>query len=85
MLYLWYGQIYCKTYFNFSLFFQIDRNSDGFKNHIKRDHHLWNYLFYMYSIKISDETELNGIDSYVYDKVINFLNYQLILLDVKSK
>ena len=44
----------------------------GFEKHIKEDHYLWNYLFFIYSIKAKDATEYTGIESYVQEKVNNF-------------
>ena len=59
--------------------FDIDRNSDGgFKNHIKIEHHLWNYLFFMYRIENEvDEEDYDGIESYVYEKVEHAMSYCL--------
>ena len=50
----------------------------GFDHHIKEDHHLWNYLFYMFHLTELEETDYNGIESYVKDKVI-FLIFSHIL------
>ncbi len=50
--------------------FQFDRFSDGFFNHIERDHNLWNYIFYIYFIKTKDPNDYNGIESYIAEKVI---------------
>lgn len=44
----------------------------GFENHIEEDHNLWNYLFFMYAVKKKDETEYNGMESYVAKKIENF-------------
>ena len=49
----------------------FDKNADGFENHIKRDHNIWNYLHFMYILKRKDPTEFNGIDSYVSKKLIS--------------
>jgi hypothetical protein len=45
------------------------KNQKGFKYHIKEEHYLWNYLFYIAYIKNKDPTELSGIESYVADKI----------------
>lgn len=47
----------------------FDKNADGFENHIRRDHNLWNYLYFMYILKRKDPTEFNGIESYVAAKL----------------
>jgi DNA-directed RNA polymerase subunit L len=44
----------------------------GFESHIEEDHNLWNYLFFMYAVKKKDETEYNGMESYVAKKIENF-------------
>ena len=48
---------------------KIDRTKVGFENHIQFDHHLWNYLFYMYHLKKKEETDYTGIESYIAEKV----------------
>ena len=30
---------------------------------------MWNYLFYIYSLKQKDETEFDGIESYIFSKI----------------
>jgi len=30
---------------------------------------MWNYLFYIYSLRNKDETDFNGIESYVEKKI----------------
>jgi hypothetical protein len=47
----------------------FDQFADGFENHIERDHHLWNYLYYLYHLKIKNSTEHDGVESYVWQKV----------------
>ena len=44
----------------------------GFENHITEDHNLWNYLFFMYAVRKKDETEYNGMESYVAAKIESF-------------
>lgn len=41
------------------------KQSKGFKGHIREDHNMWNYLFYISYIRHKDSTELTGIESYV--------------------
>ncbi|KRX02872.1 hypothetical protein PPERSA_04075 [Pseudocohnilembus persalinus] len=45
---------------------------NGFKQHIKSDHYLWNYLFYKAYILFKNETEYTGNETYV----INYINMQ---------
>lgn len=45
------------------------RNQRGFGHHIKQEHYMWNYLFYIAYIKNKDSTEFTGIESYVAEKM----------------
>ena len=47
----------------------FDKHADGFEMHIRRDHKLWNYLYFMYFLKKKDSTEYTGIESYVAAQV----------------
>ncbi|EGR32968.1 MIR domain protein [Ichthyophthirius multifiliis] len=48
----------------------FDRKSDeGFSQHIKNEHYLWNYVFYLAYLKEKESTEYTGIESYVYEKL----------------
>lgn len=51
------------------LFFEHE--GAGFDAHVKDDHNMWNYLFYIVHLESKDETEYSGVESYVrgkYDK-----------------
>ena len=48
----------------------FDKNADGFENHIRRDHNVWSYLYFMYILKRKDPTEFNGIESYVFKRIL---------------
>ncbi|EAR92909.2 zinc finger, C2H2 type family protein (macronuclear) [Tetrahymena thermophila SB210] len=51
---------------------EIEKNSDqnqDFKSHIKEDHYMWNYLYYIAYLKDKTKTEYTGIESYVADKL----------------
>lgn len=47
----------------------FDKYSDGFENHTKRDHNLWNYLYFLYGLKKKDETEYSGLESFVVQEI----------------
>ncbi len=49
----------------------FEKDADGFLPHIDNEHCLWNYLYYIYYIKNKDQTELNGVESYVIDNIKN--------------
>lgn len=42
---------------------QFDRNSYGFDKHVKDDHNVWQYLYFLVHLKEKDVTEFNGIES----------------------
>ncbi|EGR27925.1 MIR domain protein [Ichthyophthirius multifiliis] len=51
---------------------QIEKDSNqnqNFKSHIKDDHYMWNYLYYISYISDKKTTEYTGIESYVYNKL----------------
>ena len=49
----------------------FDRNSElgpyagGFKHHIKFNHYMWNYLYFLAYLKYKDPNEFTGIESYI--------------------
>lgn len=43
----------------------FEQSADGFYNHIKRDHYLWNYIYFIYHLQIKDITDYNGYESYI--------------------
>ena len=50
----------------------IDKNSEGsrgFKYHIKNEHYMWNYVYYIAYLQDKQSTESTGIESYVQDKI----------------
>jgi hypothetical protein len=49
--------------------FTFDTKGGGFDRHIWEDHNMWCYLFLIVRLRETDETELNGWESYVKAKV----------------
>jgi hypothetical protein len=43
----------------------FEKTLEGFEHHVEKDHYLWKYLYYLYFLKTSDETEFGGIDFHV--------------------
>lgn len=39
----------------------------GYTYHIKEDHNLWKYLFFIAYLREKEETEYTGLESYVAD------------------
>lgn len=40
----------------------------GFIQHIKQDHYMWNYIFFLAYLQKKDQTEFTGNESYVFEK-----------------
>ncbi|KAL4492562.1 hypothetical protein ABPG72_007675 [Tetrahymena utriculariae] len=48
----------------------FERQSDfGFEQHIKQDHYLWNYVFYLAYLGYKDKTDQSGIESYIQSQI----------------
>ena len=47
---------------------KLDKDGKGFFHHIQYNHHLWNYVYYLYMLKKKDPLEYNGIESYIASK-----------------
>lgn len=49
---------------------KIEKNSEsGFQYHIKKEHYMWNYLFFRAYLQDKQETEFSGTESYIKDKI----------------
>jgi len=48
----------------------IDKDSEeGFVHHIKKEHNLWQYVFFIIHLQTKDETDYNGTESFIADKL----------------
>jgi len=45
----------------------FERHRIVFTNHLKRDHNLWNYIFYRMYLDRKEDSELNGMEAYLKD------------------
>jgi len=50
--------------------FKIDQEGGGFITHTKQHHDPWGYLALLCALKLGDEDEFTGIESYVHEKVL---------------
>jgi hypothetical protein len=48
---------------------RFDRNGTPFAQHIKEEHNMWEYLYYVVYLRTKDDTEYTGIETYVSDKL----------------
>jgi hypothetical protein len=48
--------------------YELERSSTGFSNHVKKEHNMWEYVFFLMHLNQKPETEYNGQESYVMKK-----------------
>lgn len=63
-----------KTYRLLSIFLGLGRaefvnKTVSFDDHIKTDHNLWHYLYFIVLLKIKKRTDFTGPQSYVYELI----------------
>ena len=55
----------------------FERNNIDFDVHVKKDHYLWNYIYYIAYLNSRNQADLTGTESYIFkhveDKNINWL------------
>lgn len=47
----------------------LDRNGSGFAQHIKLEHNMWKYCYYIVYLLVKDPTEYTGLETYVSEMV----------------
>jgi predicted GIY-YIG superfamily endonuclease len=48
---------------------EIDKTIEGFDYHIAHDHHVWNYLYFMYYLRRKDPTLYCGLETSVANRI----------------
>lgn len=48
---------------------QADKKNKDFDLHIKTEHYLWNYIFYIYCLRNKDNTDYTGIEYSIAEKL----------------
>jgi len=48
---------------------QFDNKAVSFEDHIRHEHNMWHYLYFIVLIRVKDPTEFTGPESYVYSMV----------------
>lgn len=66
---------------------KFDNKTVSFEEHIKSEHNMWHYLYFLVLVRVKDPTEYTGPESYVAQMiavsttpVLKILNYNLRLL-----
>lgn len=47
----------------------FDNKTVSFEEHVKHEHNMWHYLYFIVLVKVKDPTEFTGPESYVYAMV----------------
>jgi len=47
----------------------FDNKTVSFERHVKEEHNMWHYLYFIVLIKVKDPTEFTGPESYVFSQV----------------
>lgn len=50
---------------------KLDRMVNGFNHHYKKEHNMWDYVFYTAYLRVKPETEYTGTESYISEKIKN--------------
>lgn len=61
----------------------FDNKTVSFEEHIKNEHNMWHYLYFIVLVKVKDPTEFTGPESYVHAMVKVFL-HSLLFLSILS-
>lgn len=48
---------------------KFDNKTVTFEEHIKVEHNMWHYLFFIVLVKVKDSTEYTGPESYVAEMI----------------
>eukprot|EP01064_Diplonema_japonicum_P002546 TRINITY_DN11626_c0_g2_i1.p1 TRINITY_DN11626_c0_g2~~TRINITY_DN11626_c0_g2_i1.p1 ORF type:complete len:2770 (+),score=666.63 TRINITY_DN11626_c0_g2_i1:33-8342(+) len=48
---------------------EFERHANGFVHHIKRDHNMWLYIYFIHHLRTKEASEFTGQESNVYDKM----------------
>ena len=48
---------------------EFDNKNVTFEEHIRTEHNMWHYLYFIVLIKVKDPTEFTGPESYVHQMV----------------
>jgi inositol 1,4,5-triphosphate receptor type 1 len=48
---------------------QFDNKAVSFEDHIRHEHNMWHYLYFIVLVRVKDPTEFTGPESHVYTMV----------------
>lgn len=60
---------------------QFDNKAVSFEDHIRHEHNMWHYLYFIVLVRVKDPTEFTGPESYVYAmvKVVSSSSFSLLV------
>jgi hypothetical protein len=44
---------------------QLEKEAEGFEQHTNKSHYLWDYLYFIYHLKMKPKTEYTGVEAFV--------------------
>lgn len=47
----------------------FDNKTVSFEDHIRKEHNMWNYVYFLVLLEVKDKTEFTGPESFVYGMV----------------
>lgn len=47
----------------------LEKNSINFEEHCKKDHFIWDYAYYIITLRLQDSQDLNANNSYVKEQI----------------
>lgn len=47
----------------------FEKEAKSFENHVKYEHNLWNYLYFIVYLKAKNPLDYNGTESYIAEKL----------------
>lgn len=62
----------------------FDNKTVSFEEHIKSEHNMWHYLYFMVLVRVKDPTEFTGPESYVHSMIKVLLRNYLTLDKVRT-
>lgn len=62
----------------------FDNKTVSFEEHIKSEHNMWHYLYFMVLVRVKDPTEFTGPESYVHSMIKVLLRKYLTLHKVRT-
>eukprot|EP00039_Didymoeca_costata_P001936 m.56376 g.56376 ORF g.56376 m.56376 type:complete len:2661 (+) comp11036_c1_seq1:86-8068(+) len=50
--------------------YEFEKNGTGFDNHIRKEHNIWNYIYFLLHLDEKDPTDYNSNENYIYQRLV---------------